>query len=137
MSVIDTLIIDRTLTDVLQRTAKGTYGAEDLNRVGEAVIYIAGRLRAAGYDVTVTARTDWAEGEWLTPSGASQLLVNLKMLQSQFAQKSSTPAVPADMEQLTYTEANDIEKILAAVDLLLTNIMAAWFYSGEVYSGEV
>lgn len=137
MSVIDTLIIDRTLTDVLQRTAKGTYGAEDLNRVGEAVIYIAGRLRAAGYDVTVTARTDWAESEWLTPSGAAQMLENVSALRRQFRLQSGTPSVPPDMYGLNWTEANNIERILQAVDGLLTNIMTAWYFGGEVYSGEV
>ena len=116
---------------------RGAYNASDLNRVGEALIYIAGRLRAAGYDVNVNPRVDWADGEWPTPAHAAQLLADVSALRGQFAQMSSTPEVPADMEKLVYTEANDIEKILVSVDLLLTNIMAAWFYSGEVYSGEV
>ena len=50
---------------------------------------------------------------------------------------SNTPDVPADMESFTYQEANNIEKILLDIDTLLTGIEQSWFYSGDVYSGEV
>lgn len=43
---------------------------------------------------------------------------------------------PDSANDLTWQEANDIEKILVDVDELLTR-MAAWFYSGELYAGEV
>lgn len=36
-----------------------------------------------------------------------------------------------------YTVANNIEKILVDINQLLINMAADWFYSGEVYSGEV
>lgn len=137
MSVIDTLITDRTLADVSNRTSKGSYNASDLNRVGKAMIYVADRLRGAGYDVSVNPRVNWTDAEWVSPAHAAQLLADLAALREQFAQASGTPDVPADMEGLTYEDANDIEKMLQAVDGLLTNIMVAWFYSGEVYSGEV
>ena len=48
-----------------------------------------------------------------------------------------TPPVPPDLEKLTYTEANDIEQILMDVDGLITNMMQAWYYAGDLYSGEV
>ena len=41
------------------------------------------------------------------------------------------------MENMTVQTANDIEKNLAAIDRLLTNITAARYFGGEVYSGEV
>lgn len=163
MSIIDELIFDRTQADVDRQLylesrwdpfskkfsgtleeadewlagTKGTYGAADLNRVGEALIYIAERFNAAGYTVEVSPRTDWSSADWVTPSVANQLLRDLKLLRSQFSQEVSTPSVPDDMEELTYTEANAIEQILAAVDHLLSNIMAAWYSSGDLYCGEV
>lgn len=137
MSVIDTLIIDRTLADVTQRTAKGTYNAEDLNRVGEAVIYVADHLRAAGYDVAANAKTNWTDAEWMTPTAAKELLAGVSDLRKQFAQVNGTPLVPTSVERMTYAEANNIERILQTIDSLLTNIMTAWYFSGEVYSGEV
>ena len=137
MSIIDTLITDRTLSDVSNGTNKGSYNASDLNRVGEAMLYVADRLRSAGYAVEVNPRVDWTDEEWVAPAAASKMLDDLSVIRKQFAHVSGTPAVPADMNGFTYGDANAIERILEAADNLLTNIMTAWFYSGEVYSGEV
>ena len=41
MSVLDTLITDRTNGDVQDRNDKGTYNATDINRVNEAAEYVA------------------------------------------------------------------------------------------------
>lgn len=136
MSIIDTLVTDRTQADVSAGNAKGAYNAADLNRVGAAMNYVADRLRAAGYDPHIRPKTDWEETDCPSSSAMSRYLSNLAELRGQFAQEASTPAVPPDMEGLSWQEANDIEKILEDVDALLTNIAAAWFYSGEIYSGE-
>ena len=53
------LITDRTRADVENETDKGFYNASDLNRVGAAVEYIAGRFAALGYDCPVTVKKDW------------------------------------------------------------------------------
>lgn len=52
------LITDRTRADVENETDKGFYNASDLNRVGAAVEYIAGRFAALGYDCPVTVKKD-------------------------------------------------------------------------------
>ena len=49
----------------------------------------------------------------------------------------TTPDVPADMEYLSYDEANAIEKILIDMETLINNMMTAWFYCGEIECGEV
>ena len=41
------------------------------------------------------------------------------------------------MDSLTYIEANNIEQILLDVDALLTLISQGWYYSGEIYAGEI
>jgi len=41
------------------------------------------------------------------------------------------------MDNLTYIQANNIEKILEDVNTLTTNMIAAWYYSGDLYCGEV
>lgn len=53
------LITDRTLSDVQNKTDKGYYNESDLNRVGEAVQYLADALNGYGYAVTVSPKTDW------------------------------------------------------------------------------
>ena len=137
MSIIDTLVTDRTQADVDARNDKGTYNASDLNRVGAAMNYVADRLLAAGYDPHISPKTDWAETDCPSSSAMSRYLSGLAELRGQFAQAASTPSVPSDIEWLSWREANDIEKILEDVDSLLANIAAAWFCSGELFSGEV
>lgn len=131
------LITDRTKADVINGTEKGSYTASDLNRVGAAMNYVADRLRAAGYDPHISPKTDWKETDYPTPQTMERYLGDLEELRWQFSVMQITHTVPKDMVNLTYQEANDIERILEDVDALITNIMAGWFYSGELYSGEV
>ena len=137
MSIIGTLITDRTQADVDARNGKGTYNASDLNRVAAAMNYVAGRLESAGYDPHISPKTDWGDDDWVGPAAQAVYLGYLAELRSQFAMMQTTPPVPNDMEKLTYHEANDIEKILEDIDRLLTNASQAWFYSGDIYASEV
>lgn len=116
---------------------KGAYNASDLNRVGAAVDYVAGRFREQGYAAEVTPRTNWTESDTPTQSDMSQYLGNVKSLRSKIAVKPTTPKLPTDMTGLDYEGANAIEQTLLDLDALLTNTEKAWFYSGELYAGEV
>ena len=139
------LITDRTKADVINGTEKGSYTASDLNRVGAAMNYVADRLKAQGYDPHISPKTDWKDGDWVTPAAQAVYLGDLAELRKQFALYETTPEVPPRIlatainsnDGLTYTWANDIEQILMDIDVLLTNIAAGWLYSGEIYSGEV
>ena len=139
------LVTDRTLSDVYARNKKGTYNSSDLNRVGAAMNYVADRLKEAGYDPHISPKTDWQDGEWVTPVAQAVYLGDLAELRRQFSMMSTTPEVPPRIlatgvntnDGLTHTWANNIEQILEDIDLLLTNIMQAWFYSGDLFSGEV
>lgn len=137
MSIIGTLITDRTQADVDARNGKGTYNASDLNRVAAAMNYVAGRLESDGYDPHISPKTGWKDDDWVDPAAQAVYLGYLAELRSQFAIMQTTPPVPNDMEKLTYQEANDIEKILEDIDRLLTNAAQAWFYSGDIYASEV
>lgn len=137
MSIMDTLITDRTQADAYARNNKGTYNASDLNRVGAAMNYVSDRLREAGYDPHISPKTDWMETDWPTVDTMTRYVTDLAELRSQFTQAQTTPAVPTDVENMTWHEANDIERILHDIDALLTNISAAWFFSVELFSGEV
>lgn len=139
------LITDRTAADVNAGNDKGTYKASDLNRVGAAMNYVAARLREQGYDPNISPKTDCMDGEWVTPADEAVYLGDLAELRKQFTLYETTPEVPPRIlatainsnDGLTYTWANDIEQILMDIDALLTNIVAGWLYSGEIYSGEV
>ena len=158
MSVIDTLITNRALSDVqLWRslrnqvnmgtaspamvaffalgTMRGAYNAWDMNRVGEAVNYIGARLAAVGYSINWTAKTDWTDEDIPTPAQLADYLAHVRTVRGILTVYTTTPQVPEDMELLTYTEANDIERILADVDDLITKMIAAFRHSGATVSG--
>ena len=131
------LITDRTRADVENETDKGFYNASDLNRVGAAVEYIAGRFTALGYDCPVTVKKDWLTSDAPTASQLETYRQNIVTLRSRIAVMASTPEAPASMAGLNYVKANNIEQILLDLDALLTNITKSWYSSGELYAGEV
>lgn len=116
---------------------KGAYNASDLNRVGTAVAYVAGRLNGYGYTVTVNHKQDWTGSDIPTAGQMAAYLRDVATLRGAIAVMASTPPTPDSANGLTWQEANDIEQIILDVDELLTRMAAAWFYSGELYAGEV
>ena len=159
MSILDTLITNRTQADVDElesilavplenwsaetlaefnlARAKGSYNYTDLNRVGNAVTYVAGRLTDAGYFVPVSPKIDWTDSDIPKESDMQTYLEDVEILRSALTVIPETPEVPEDMEGLTYEEANDIERILLVVDDLITKMINSYFYSNEIFSGEV
>lgn len=131
------LVTDRTAKDVAQGTEKGSYNSGDLNRVGAAMAYLRDRLTDAGYVVEITPKTDWREADAPTQEDMTLYLGCLGTLRGVVALPPGTPETPTTMDGLTYTTANNIEIILETVDRMLTNSLAAVWYSGEIYSGEV
>lgn len=116
---------------------KGSYNYTDLNRVGNAVTYVAGRLTDAGYFVPVSPKIDWTDSDIPKESDMQTYLEDVEILRSALTVIPETPEVPEDMEGLTYEEANDIERILLVVDDLITKMINSYFYSNEIFSGEV
>ena len=118
---------------------KGSYNATDLNRVGAALNYVRNRLVEYAYlpANTVTARADWTVAEIPTREELTKYLGYVSAVRGAFSRLPSTPSVPTDAARLTFREANDIEQIIFDVDLLLTNMVSAWYFSGDLYSGEL
>ena len=137
MSIMDTLITNRTQADVDARNDKGTYNASDLNRVGAAVAYVAGRLLECGTSVDVSPKQDWSESDTPTASQLERYRSDVAALRAAMAAMPTTPQAPTTMENLTWGKANDLEKVLQDTDVLISNLKAAWFFSGDLFSGEV
>lgn len=130
------LITDRTRADVANQTDKGFYNASDLNRVGAAVEYIAGRFAALGYACPVTVKKDWLTSDAPTASQMEAYRHNIVTLRGQIAVMQSTPNAPASMAGLNYVKANNIEQILLDLDALIDKLIKSWYFSGELYAGE-
>lgn len=149
---------------------KGTYNASDLNRVGKAVDALAKLLRELvpelksyaaqnqiGWDAFYappfdpskmypSTKRDWTVRDIPSPADMERYLSNIKLLRN--ALVYNTDALPASMENLTWSGANAIEKALFALDgaiilfnadirLMIDKAVATMFYCNEIYSGEV
>ena len=80
-------------------------------------------------EVTTTTRP--------TAAQMQQYLDNVAAIRSTLTVFASTPETPGDMQKLTYEEANNIEKILLDIDAMLVLISRSWYFSGELFAGEV
>ena len=166
MSIIDTLITDRTQSDVtrwrtLQDTGwdgmtegekvewsagvRGAYNATDLNRVGEAIEYIADLFGGFGFPMAITPKTDWTINDIPTSQDLENYLSNVAAMRSMMSNIpvypsdwQAPPETPETMQHLTYEQANDVERILTEInDLLLwvsNNLL--WLFAGDGYAGE-
>lgn len=150
-TIIDTLITDRTQADVERvkelavkgfagMTAderaewlagmKGAYNAADLNRVGTAMNYLAGRLGAiCGRSITWTAKTDWAVTDIITASQAEAYRKQVQSIRDALTYPAGTPDAP-ELGRLTYTGANDIERILTLCEELIVNAAKSFRHTG-------
>ena len=117
MSVIDTLVFDRG--------DGATYGAADMNRVGEAVTYVAARLAEMGISVSVSPITDWGNTETRPhpdKSDVDKMRAQIRTIRGAITAASTTPAAPDDTNYITVEAANAIEKILADCDAMITRM---------------
>ena len=112
------------------------YNVSDLNRVGEAVRYLAERFTGYGYTVTVNPKMDWTEDNVPTRKQLETYRRNIVEIRRQLTVMQSTPETPETMRALNYVKANDIERILQDLNTLITNMEQAWFFSGDLYAGE-
>lgn len=160
MSIIDTLIVDRTQADVeevrrirnkilsgglssltsAERTAwlggmKASYNYTDLNRVGEAVNFLRDELAELAVIVDVTGKTDWTVTDTPTPGQMTTYLQNIEKLR--LALPFTTGNTPDTMRWLTIEKMNAIEKILKELEVIVVNIKEGWFHCGEISCGGV
>lgn len=151
-TIIDTLVTDRTQADVERvrelaakgfaaMTAaeraewlagmKGAYNAADLNRVGTALNYLAARLSSiCGRSIAAwTAKTDWAVTDIITASQAAEYRRQIQDIRDALAYPAGTPDAP-QLARLTYTGANDIERILVLCEDLIVNVAKSFRHTG-------
>ena len=116
---------------------KGSYNYTDLNRVESAVAFVAGRLQEFGYLSYIPEIRIWSAEDVPTEADLFRYFGNVATLRSAIAVWESTPEAPGSIDGFGANKANALEQILVDVDLVLTRISQAWFYSGELYAGEV
>lgn len=117
---------------------RGCYNASDMNRVGNAVRYIADRLNAEGYGVVVHPRIGWTMKDIVRKSDWKAYLDEVQKLRYVLTLLPTTPEITDAMyDGIDHIEANHIEQILVDLDTLITRMIAGFYYSGELFAGEV
>lgn len=129
MSILDTLVTNRTRKDFCD--------VEDLNRVAKAMDYVARRLQGCGCIVKISPKGDWTMTDMVFKHAGKHLLEDLNTIWNELALFHTTPIVPKGKKPFDAQEANDIEKILLDIERVIQKIEASWFYSAELYAGEV
>lgn len=157
MSIIDDLIYDRTAADVDAVKAlrakglagmsaaeiaeylagmKGSYNYMDLNRVGQALIYVAAELNANSFSVVVNPKTNWTITDIPTLAQMQQYLDDIAAIHDAVPMPTAAGSVPDSMAYLDYKKANDIERILYYADKIANDIIAIFLRSGVWNSGD-
>lgn len=150
-TIIDTLISNRTQADVerVRELAakgfaamtsdeqaewlagmKGAYNASDMNRVGTALNYLAARLSSiCGGSIAWTAKTNWAVTDIPVASQAETYRRQIQDIRDALAYPAGTPDAP-QLGRLTYTDANNIERILKLCEDLIVNVAKSFRHTG-------
>lgn len=116
---------------------KGAYNFTDLNRVESAVEYVANRLTEAGYVLIPIIEKNWAVNDKPTLEDLKRYMKNVSDIRSALTTFQTTPEAPTTERKLDFQAANALEQILVDVDDLITRMISAYFYSGDLYSGDV
>lgn len=162
---------DGILTLYTQDTSnRGAYTPNDWNRVESAVDFMSAELRefpkelkeyakskSVGWDkffdvpydpqdLYLTAKTDWDESDIWSVDDQDRYLGNVMAIRN--ALDYETDELPTSMDDLTYEDANAIEKALVnIVDAIadfrektqenIDIVTKSFFYSDEIVAGEV
>jgi hypothetical protein len=116
---------------------KGCYSYTDMNRVEGAVAYLAEKLTALGHPFSPTVKLNWSREDVPTKADMQRYFSNIANLRTNLPVPAGVPTPPSVGDRMDYSIANDLEKVLLAIDHVLDMIPDSWHYSGDIFSGEV
>lgn len=125
---LDPLITDRTSQDVATRTQKGLYNVSDIQRINSYIEYLSDVL---GLNLTVTGVS---LGQALTRAQMDAILSNINAIRAAWYVADDTPITPIAVNW-DYKKANNIEKILKALDEFYQSTQIDKLYSGTFRAG--
>lgn len=124
---------------ITDRKPNATYEYTDLNRVESAVAEIAALFPALGITDDLKTKTDWqlpadfSVETWPVESQMVRYLSNVERIKKLFP---NSIKLPTSMSELTWTGANNIEKVLQIAFERIRGIQKSYKYSGELFAGE-
>lgn len=122
---------------------RGMLTYNTLNRVELAVKTLAAALTAAGYPVEITPvlkgskaeDREWQEGDIVRRAQWTTYIANVQALRDAYYTLAETGELPKPEDKLDYVSANNIEKILADIDLLIGCMKASYRRCGTFRAG--
>lgn len=117
-TVIDTLIFDRTNSDLEKDTDKAYISYADLNRVENACKYLADL-----FGVSIETKT-WLMSDFRTESEMERIRSNILLLKKSFYDLPGATDVPNAITYINIKQANDIEKILYELNAFYEDILS-------------
>ena len=124
---------------ITDRKPGATYEYTDLNRVESAVAKISSMLLVLGISESLDTKTNWnlpadfSVSNWPVQSQMTRYLSNVEKIKKLFP---NSVGLPISMDGLTYSGANNIEKILQTAFERMDGIQKSYKYSGELFAGE-
>lgn len=125
---LDPLITDRTSQDVATGTKKGFYNVSDIQRINSYIEYLSDVL-----DLNLTV-IDVTLGQALTRAEMDSIISNINAIRAVWYVAKDTPQTPLPFNW-NFTKANDIEKILKALDEFYQSAQIDKLYSGTFRAG--
>lgn len=107
---------------------KGALSYTDFSRIESGISELAVILGAS-----VDVKTNWSVSGYLTVSDASRWLSNIESIRSKNSGSSQIGQMPTSMDKLTFETMNQIESILADVEILAKTYVT---FSGEYMTGD-
>ena len=97
------------------------------------------------YPIDISVKTDWAVSDIPTAEALARYLLNVDKVTDVMTIEKQ---LPASMEYLIWSGANEIERALAEeygrgteyeeeTKEKISDTAQAWFFSGDLYSGEI
>lgn len=123
---------------IVMENGRGHYRHTDLNRVQAAIAALRARFGAAGYTLpAIAALSAWAENDVPMRQRMDEYLRAVSAFAAAFPPVQPGTDFPVSMDGLDWRGANAIEEFLHRIDVAEEAAESAWFYSGEVFAGEV
>lgn len=125
---LEPLVTDRTSQDVTERTQKGFYNVSDVQRINSYIEYLSDVL---GLNLSVE---DVSLGQALTRAQMDDILNDVNALRAAWYVSHETPPTPIAVNW-DYVKANNLEKILLALDEFYQSSQIDKIYSGTFRAG--
>lgn len=137
------LIFDRNENDLKELTSKAYYNYTDLNRIETAIYIISEKLHNMRYCPLIECKTNWsaATSENLSEnspkaSDRDRIFENIKILYNNFYIDNDTPQIPENIDRMDIYKANDIERILEDIYIMIFEIIRNERECGTFECGE-